>query len=197
MPDIHADDTNYTLIMGIVITKHQFYAYDSARTLAFFAESRVFSFRSDIRVYPDQARRKEILVLKPTAPLGQKLAYEVFDPVSMETVGFLVRQKRGFISTEVWLVEDPMHTEIARISVSVDYVKTLLARFIGERFRLRLCRKSVGTAHGLPICSFSWQIKKPLPGFVADFASDTQNLLDKRLRIASALVMRAIDGAWI
>src|SRR5258706_11202196 len=83
-----------------------FQIFDPGGEVAFYSEQKAFKLKEDIRVYADEQRREEVLVIKARSWLDFSAAYDVVDPSDGTKVGALKR--RGFKSMlkDEWVIMD-------------------------------------------------------------------------------------------
>ena len=68
-----------------------FRIYDQAGNLSFFVQQKAFKLKEDIRVYADEGKTTEMLVIQARQIIDFNAAYDVVDSLTGEKVGALKR----------------------------------------------------------------------------------------------------------
>jgi len=153
----------------------------------FYSELKAFKLKEDIRVYGDQGKTEELLVIQARQIIDWSAAYDVTDPVSGEKVGVLKRRGAKSIIRDEWVVMDRNDVEIGVLredSLGLALVRRFLTNLVPQHYELTLA--------GAPAASFKGNFNP----FV--YKLDVQLVrgagLDPRLAIASAILLGAIEG---
>ena len=164
--------------------------YNPQGDLLLFSEQKMFKLREDIRVYADEQKTQEVLIIKARQIVDFSAAYDVTDPATGEKVGALRRKGLKSILRDEWdvldandnviglLFEDNMGLAMLRrlvvgsllpqnydITMGADRVADLKQRFNPFRYDLDI-----------------------------DFSMDTAHKLDHRLGLAAAVLLAIIEG---
>lgn len=166
-----------------------FRIYDESGSLALFADMKAFKLREDIRLYPDENKLQEVLLISARNIIDFSASYDVFDPVHQEKVGML--RRRGFKSMikDEWVIFDAAEREVGTIKED-NIILALLRRFatnlIPQRFH--------GYIGDDQVFQFQQHFNPIVAKINLDFSSDTNSLLDRRLGLAAAVLLCAIEG---
>ena len=165
-----------------------FHIYDPSGQLAFYSKQK-FKLKEDIRVYSGEDMAEEVLSIQARQIVDFSAAYDVVDPTTGEKVGALQRRGLKSILRDEWIVMDPADNELARIKEDSTF-KALLRRFLSNLIPQKYyCRVGEKVA---------WTFKQNFNPFVLkitlDFSMDAEGLLDRRLGIAAAVLLCAIEG---
>lgn len=164
--------------------------YDPHGNLAMFVEQRMFRLREDIRVYADEAKAQEILLIKARQILDWAAAYDVVDSQSGEKVGVLRRKGWKSVLRDEWqilnaedqplgvLVEDSLGQALLR--------RLVLGTLLPQRYEIVIGNQRVADLRQ-KFHPFAYQM-------TVDFGRDVQGLLDRRLGIAAAVLLAIIEG---
>src|SRR5882724_6462662 len=111
MPDIE-----YTIRRKVLtIFGAKFHIYDPNNKLLGFSEQKAFKLKEDIRVYTDESKTDERVVIKARSIIDFGAAYDVYDSKDQQKVGALKRKGWSSIVRDSWVVMDPDDTEIGTI----------------------------------------------------------------------------------
>ena len=166
-----------------------FHIYDPDGNVAFYSKLKAFKMKEDIRVYTSEDMQEEVLVIQARKILDISAAYDVVDPTTNEKVGVLKRKGIKSIMKDEWIFMDANDQEIGLIKED----STFFALF--RRFITSIIPQ---TYHGYIgdnlVCTFKQNFNPFVMKINLDFSPDTSNLLDRRLGIAAAVLLTAIEG---
>jgi len=170
-----------------------FHIYESNGNLAFYSKQKAFRLKEDIRVYGDLAMTNELLTIKARGVIDLGMTYDVIDATIGTTVGALKRKGLKSIIRDEWLILDVNDNEIGLIQEESGAL-ALLRRFLGPMISLLAPQVFDGFVGSTPVLEFK-QNRNPLVQKIAlDYGLDVNNLLDRRLGIAAAVLIIAIEG---
>ena len=167
-----------------------FRIYDPTGSLACYVHMKEFKLKEDISIYAEENKINEILTIKSRSYIDFSAAYDVFDPTTQEKVGVLKRKGLAstFISDE-WVIMDASENEIGYIKED-SLIMALLRRHVTNL----IPQKFQGTISGIPVFKFCQHFDPFVLKMDLDFSEDVSNQLDRRLGIAAAILMCAIEG---
>lgn len=163
--------------------------YDPYKNEVFYCEQE-WSLRTNIHIYSDKTKQKEVLTAKTKEIIDFSAAYDVTDPQTGEKVGTIKRKGFKSFLRDKWIILDKNNQEIGTI-VEDSLALSLIRRFIivlgwlfPPKYNIFIGDAQVGflKKHFNP---FIWKT-------TIDFSQDVRNLLDKRMGIAMALIICAI-----
>jgi len=163
--------------------------YDSAGRLAFFSQMKAFKLKEDIRLYRDESMLEELLLIKARQILDISAVYDVIDSRSQQKVGALKREGLKSIMKDEWKILDQNENIIGAIkedSLPLAIIRRFLFKFIPQKYN--------GEVKGRSVCSFKQNLNPFVMKIDLDFTADTNNLLDRRLGIAAAILLCVIEG---
>ena len=167
----------------------KFHVYDPAGNLLFFSKMKAFKLREDIRLYRDESMSEELLLIKARQIIDFSAAYDVLVPGTMEKIGVFKRQGLRSILRDEWIVMDAGDREIGTIRED-STLKALLRRFltnlIPQTFHVEI--------QGMTVCVYRQNFNPFVLKLNVDFSGDTGSLFDRRLGIAGAILLGAIEG---
>ena len=166
-----------------------FRIYDPSGTLAFFASMKAFRLREDITVHPDEGKASTLLQIKARKIIDWSSAYDVFDPNTGEKIGALKR--RGFKSMlrDEWVIMDASDNDVGLIqedSMGLALLRRFLTNLVPQTFH--------GEIGGMQVFKFKQHFNPFVQKITLDFTSDVGKKLDRRIGIAAAILLSAIEG---
>lgn len=171
-----------------------FHIYDDSGELAFYSKLKAFKLKEDIRLYTDQSMQKEILRIHATKALDFASSYEVFDSCTDEKIGALKRKGFKSILKDEWLILDSANQQIGAIKED-SLALALVRRFIPIDFlSFLLPQKFTGEIAENTVASFKQKFNPIVLKLDIDFSDDLHGALDKRLGLAAAILLSAIEG---
>jgi uncharacterized protein YxjI len=166
-----------------------FHIYDPSGNVAFYSKQKAFKLKEDIRVYTGEDMKTEVLTILARQIIDFSAAYDVFDPINNIKVGALKRKGMKSILKDEWIIMDAENREIGLIqedSALLAFVRRVLTNLVPQDFQ--------GTVNGKPVCFFKQNFNPFVLKIKLDYSMDTYGLLDRRLGIAAAILLCAIEG---
>ncbi len=166
-----------------------FHIFDESGGLVLFGELKAFKLREDIRVYPDELKSRELLTIKARQIIDFSSAYDVVDSTSGQKVGGLRRKGLKSILRDEWQLLDAHDQHIG--TVLEDGMLAALVR----RFATNLIPQGFHAEMGGTRVANFWQRFNPFVfKLEIDFTLDTDGRLDRRLGLAAAILLGAVEG---
>lgn len=166
-----------------------FHIYDLNGNVLFYSKQKAFKLKEDIRVFTSEDMTQELLVIQARKIIDISSAYDVFDSITKEHVGVLKRKGLKSMLRDEWIIMDQQEREIGLIQED----STLLA--VIRRFLTNLVPQTFnGTVNGQMVFSFSQYFNPFIQKIDLDFSMDRSGVLDRRLGIAAAVLLCAIEG---
>jgi hypothetical protein len=150
---------------------------------------KAFKLKEDIRLYTGEDMQTEALVIKARQVLDISATYDVVDPSTNQKVGALRRKGLKSILKDEWLFMDANDREIGFVkedSMALALVRRFLINLIPQKYH--------GDIGGMPVCAIKQNFNPFVMKITVDFSSDINRLLDRRLGIAVAVLLCAIEG---
>lgn len=166
-----------------------FHIYDPQGQLVFYSRQKAFKLREDIRLYTGEDMATEVLLIKARQIVDLAAAYDVYDSGTGEKVGALRRKGLKSLFRDEWRFLDPDDQEIGVIredGLALALIRRLLTNLIPQSFHAEI--------GGRPVCSFRQKFNPFVYKLTVDFTADPGHLLNRRLGIAAALLLAAIEG---
>ena len=169
-----------------------FYVDDPTGSVVLFASQKAFKLKEDIRLYTGEDKTQEVLTIKARSILDLGATYDVWDTPTGQKLGALRRSGLKSMFKDEWKIMDAQDREIGIIEEE-SMILALIRRFI-DYATFFLPQQYNGQIGGRPVLHFKQRKNPFLMKIEADFSMDTSNLLDRRLGIAAAILLCAIEG---
>lgn len=169
----------------------EFYIDAPDGRLLFYAKLKAFKLKEDLRLYSDMAMTREVLSIQARQMLDFSGAFDVFDSRNGEKVGVIRRQGFKSIVKDEWTFMDADETEIGTLKED-RMLLALIRRFVP--YGTLIPQLYRGEVRGEEVCTFTQNFNPFTLKLTLDFSMDTQGRLDRRLGIAAALLMGAVEG---
>ena len=120
-----------------------FHVYDPAGRVVGFSEQKAFKLKEDIRVFTDEAKSKELLVIRARQIIDFSAAYDVVDSAEGRKVGAARRKGWASILRDSWEILDENDRPIAHLqedSTALALVRRFLTNLIPQRYNLLVHR---------------------------------------------------------
>ena len=166
-----------------------FHIYDPSGNVAFYSNQKAFKLKEDIRVYTGEDMQTEILTILARQIVDFSAAYDVFDPRSNLKVGAFKRKGMKSLIKDEWIIMDAENREIGLIqedSMLLALIRRIVTNLIPQKYH--------GLVNGQQVCLFKQNFNPFVTKIQLDYSMDAQGLLDRRLGIAGAILLCAIEG---
>ena len=166
-----------------------FHVYDAQGNVVLYSRQKAFKLREDIRLYTGEDMQTEVLSIQARQIIDFSVAYDVYDSMTGEKAGAL--RRRGFrsIIQDKWEILDPQDHligEISEDSMALALVRRFLTNLVPQTFE--------ATVQNQRVCTFRQRFNPFILKLEVDFSSDTQGIFDRRLGLAAAILLCAIEG---
>ena len=169
-----------------------FHIYDASGNVAFYSKQKAFKLKEDIRVYTGEDMRSELLTIRTDQILDIGATYQVHDPQQGGVhIGSLRRKGLKSIIRDEWVFLNPGGQEVGLIQED-STTMALIRRFLP--LGPLIPQEYNGDLGGAPVCRFKRNFNPFVSKVTLDYSMDQQGLLDRRLGIAAAILLVAIEG---
>jgi uncharacterized protein YxjI len=166
--------------------------YDPNGNLVFYSKQKAFKLKEDIRLFTDESMTREVLSIQARKILDFSATYDVTDSAGGQKIGALKRKGLKSMLQDEWQILDAADREIGLIREESTAL-AVVRRFI-DMASLLLPQTFIGTVGNRTVCTFK-QNYNPFVGKInIDFSADADGILDRRLGIAAAVLLCAIEG---
>ncbi|MEE9311036.1 MAG: hypothetical protein V3V10_01365 [Planctomycetota bacterium] len=167
----------------------KFHIYGPNDQVLFFVKQKAFKLKEDIRVFTGEDMLFELLCIKARGVIDIGMTYDVLDSTTGENLGSLRRKGLKSILRDEWHILDAHGQQIGTIiedSMGMALVRRLLSNLVPQTFNVDIQGQKV------------MEIHQRFNPFVAkidlNFSFDKQSWLDRRIGVAAAVLMSAIEG---
>ncbi|MDD5169398.1 MAG: hypothetical protein PHN75_11315 [Syntrophales bacterium] len=166
-----------------------FHVFDPNGVVVLFVNMKAFRLKEDIRLYSREDMQQELMVIKARNILDFSAAYDVMDSLSGEKVGVLKRKGFQSLIRDEWILMDRFDREIGCIkedSMVSAIARRMISDLIPESFNIEI--------NGEKVCTLGFEFNPFITKLDVDFSPDVHRHLDKRLGMAAAILLAAIEG---
>jgi uncharacterized protein YxjI len=164
--------------------------YDPQGNLVLFVEQKMFRLREDIRVYGDESKTQELLLIKARNIVDWAAAYDVADSATGQKVGVLRRKGWKSMLRDEWEVLDVNDQPIGRLfedsAGRALLRRLLLGSLLPQNYDMTIGETRVADLRQ-KFTLFGYQM-------ILDYSMDTAGKLDHRLGIAAGTLLAIIEG---
>lgn len=180
----------YLLKRQVFALTGKFRVYDPQESLVLFSEQKMFRLREDIRVYADETKTQEVLMIKARQIIDFSAAYDVIETATGQKAGVLRRKGWRSLLRDEWEILDANDQLIGRLFED-SMGRALMRRFLLGSFLPQNYDVTVGSERVADLRQrfnlFAYRLD-------LDFSMDTSRKLDRRLGIAAAILLAAVEG---
>jgi uncharacterized protein YxjI len=179
----------YLLKRQVFALTGKFRVFDLSGRLLLFSEQKMFRLREDIRVYADEGKTQEVLAIKARQIIDFSAAFDVVDSASGQKIGALRRKGLASMLRDEWEildVNDNVRGRLFEDSMGLALLRRFLTGLVPQNYDLFFGETRVAD-YKQNFNPFSYQLN-------IDFSMDMLGQLDRRLGIAAAILLAAIEG---
>lgn len=166
-----------------------FFIYDPAGNLVFFVHQKGFRLKEDITVFPDENQSMPLLYIRARQVLDFSASYDIIDAQTQERVGVLQRKGWRSIARDEWVVLDSNERELGVLiedSLAIALIRRLLTALVPQNYDLLVDgRRMIDFKQNFNPFSYHLNI---------DTTFDPQRTIDRRMVIAAAVMLAAVEG---
>lgn len=168
-----------------------FHVFDPAGNVVLYSKQKAFKLKEDIRIYTGEDMGTEVLTIRTDKIIDLGATYHVHDSQQGGVrVGSLKRKGLKSMLRDEWIILDPSGQEVGIIqedSVALALLRRLMVGWL-------LPQKYNGTIGNNPVSLFTRNFNPTVSKVSLEFSMDTHGQLDRRLGIAAAIMLLAIEG---
>jgi uncharacterized protein YxjI len=180
----------YLLKRQVFALTGKFRIYDPMENLILFSEQKMFRLREDIRVYGDESKTQEVLMIKARQIIDFSAAYDVIASSTGQKAGALRRKGWRSLLRDEWEILDANDQPIGKLFED-SMGRALIRRFLLGTLLPQNYDITIGTERAADLKQrfnlFAYRLD-------LDFSMDTGRRLDRRLGIAAGILLAAIEG---
>jgi hypothetical protein len=179
----------YLLKRQVFALTGKFRFFDPSGRLLLFSEQKMFKLREDIRVYSDESKAQEVLMIKARQIVDFSAAYDVVDSAMGQKVGALRRRGWASMLRDEWEVLDAGDNVVGKLfedSMGMALLRRFLSNLIPQNYDITFGTERVADLRQ-NFNPFTYQLN-------IDFSMDINHRLDRRLGLAAGILLAAIEG---
>ncbi|MEA2709522.1 MAG: hypothetical protein QOF78_2123 [Phycisphaerales bacterium] len=170
-----------------------FHVYDLAQQQVYaYSKMKAFKLKEDIRLYTGEDMTTELLTIKARQIIDFGATYDVVDPRQGRKIGALRRKGLKSMLRDEWLILDPNDRELGLIQE--DSTGLAIIRRLVDFASMFLPQKYIVTIQGVQVAEFKQNFNPFVYKLNVDLTGDRGQLFDRRLALAAAILMAAIEG---
>ncbi|KHL91721.1 hypothetical protein QW71_33095 [Paenibacillus sp. IHB B 3415] len=162
--------------------------YNSSEELVLFSQMKAFKLKEDIALYTDESMERELLRIKARKMIDLSATYDVYDSETGESLGALRRKGLKSLFKDEWVILDTGDNEIGFIKEDSVFMALLrrVITLIPQKYNVEI--------GGMVIPAFRQNFNPFVTKIIADFSEDRKGVLDRRIGVAAAVLLCAIEG---
>ncbi|MBK7455475.1 MAG: hypothetical protein IPJ46_17650 [Anaerolineales bacterium] len=179
----------YVLKRQVFALAGKFRVYDSSGKLMLFSEQKMFKLREDIRVFSDESKAQEVLMIKARQIIDFSAAYDVVDSTTGQKVGALRRKGLASMLRDEWEILDVNDSVIGSLfedSMGLALLRRFLSNLVPQNYDITMGADRVADLKQ-NFNPFTYELN-------LDFSMDINKRLDRRLGIAAGILLAAVEG---
>lgn len=166
-----------------------FRIYGPGDRFMFICHKKGFKLKEDIRIYADEAMTQELMSIQARQVMDFSGAYDVIDSTTQMRVGVLKRKGWKSLAQDEWTVCDQNEVPIGTLvedNIALAILRRFLSNLIPQNYDLLI--------NGARVLDLRQNFNPFSYRLVIDFSLDTNRQLDRRLGLAAAVLLAAIEG---
>lgn len=179
----------YLLKRQVFALTGKFRFFNPSGQLVMFSEQKMFKLREDIRVYADETKSQEVLMIKARQIIDFSAAFDVVDSASGMKIGALRRKGLQSILRDEWEILDVNDAVIGSLvedSMGLALLRRFLTNLVPQNYDLLM--------RGIRVADYKQNFNPFTYELNIDFTMDTSGQLDRRLGVAAGILLAAVEG---
>lgn len=169
-----------------------FYVESPEGSVILYADMKAFKLKDDIRIYTGEDKSQEVFRIAARNIMDWAGTFDVFDSSSGAKLGTLRRKAWNSMLRDEWHILDAQDQQVGTL-MEDSLVLALARRFI-EYVTLLVPQKYSVTVKGQDVGTFAQTFNPFIMKIVADFQPGTEQVFDRKLGLAAAILMCAVEG---
>ena len=179
----------YLLKRQVFALAGKFRFYEPGGKLVLFSEQKMFKLREDIRVFSDESKSQEVLMIKARQFIDFSAAYDVVDSAIGQKIGALRRKGLASMLRDEWEILDVSDNVIGKLfedSMGLALIRRFLSNLVPQNYDITMGTDRVADLKQ-NFNPFTYELN-------LDFSMDINHRLDRRLGIAAGILLAAVEG---
>ena len=169
-----------------------FHVYDANENVIAYSKMKAFKLKEDIRLFTGEDMTVELLVIKARSIMDFGATYDVVDPRTQQKVGALRRKALKSMLRDEWAILNKQDQEVGLIQE--DSTGLAIIRRLVDFASWFIPQKYLVTMQGVPVAHFAQNANPFVYKLTVDLGPDATGMFDRRLAIAAAILLAAIEG---
>lgn len=163
--------------------------FDRDGTPVLYSQMKAFKLKEDIRLYADDTMQEELITIQARSVIDFSATYDVVDTASGTKIGCLRRKGMKSILKDEWTILDANESEIALVKEDNAFF-ALLRRFLTNL----IPQHYIVEMNGSTVAEFKQNFNPFVQKLNLDFFAGSGDGLDRRLGLAAAILLIAVEG---
>ncbi|SDC27719.1 hypothetical protein SAMN02799630_00990 [Paenibacillus sp. UNCCL117] len=163
--------------------------FDMNENPILFSKMKAFKLKEDIRIYGDDTMQECLISIQARSVIDFSSTFDVVDVETGNKIGALRRKGMKSIFKDEWTILNPNDSEIGLIKED-NALLALLRRFmtnlIPQHYNAEL--------NGSQVAEYKQNFNPFVQKLNVDFAADYNGKFDRRLGLAAAVLLIAVEG---
>jgi uncharacterized protein YxjI len=167
----------------------KFHVYDANSNVVLFSQQKAFKLKEDIRVYNDESKSQERLLIMARQIIDFSAAYDVVDSVSGRKVGALRRKGWSSLLRDSWEFLNNSDVPIGTIKEDSAFLAAL------RRFVANIIPQSfIAEVNGQSVARYDQSWNPFIFKLKVTLEAGSDQVIDPRLVLAGGILLTAIEG---
>ncbi len=179
----------YVLKRQVFALAGKFRFFDPSGNLVLYSEQKMFKLREDIRVYSDERKTQEVLMIKARQIIDFSAAFDVVDSATGQKVGAFRRKGLASLLRDEWEVLDVSDNVIGSLfedSMGLALIRRFLSNLVPQNYDITMGTDRVADLKQ-NFNPFTYELN-------LDFSMDLNRRLDRRMGVAAGILLAAVEG---
>lgn len=154
-----------------------------------FSKMKAFKLKEDIRIYGDETMQDCLISMQARSVIDFSSVFDVVDVETGIKIGSLRRKGMKSILKDEWAILSPSESVIGLIkedNVLLALLRRFLTNLIPQHYHVEM--------NGTKVAEFKQNFNPFVQKLNLDFSADQSDKLDRRLGLAAAVLLIAVEG---
>lgn len=168
------------------------YLYGPGEQLVLWGAKKAFKLKDDLRFYSDDKQTDEVLRIGARSIMDFSSAFDVFDSHSDQKIGAFKRKGwKSVLVQDTWVIMDTQDQEVGQVQED-SALLGMLRRYV-EYVSLVWPQKYTATLGGVSVATYTRHLNPFSSRLDIDFSPDANGAFDRRLGLALAMLLEAVE----
>ncbi|WP_284638277.1 hypothetical protein [Paenibacillus silviterrae] len=163
--------------------------FDENEEKILFSKMKAFKLKEDIRIYGDETMQDCLITIQARSVIDFSSIFDVIDVETGTKIGSLQRKGMKSIFKDEWAILNPSESEIGLIkedNVLLALLRRFLTNLIPQHYNVEI--------NGTKVAEYKQNFNPFVQKLNLDFSADHNEKLDRRLGLAAAVLLIAVEG---